>query len=165
VLKEDLAGAIEIIQSILHQANASIAREEREDALLDLNDRVEDWKSLRIESFGELMMFGTFSVLKGDGGGKDQEKEVSFCSMSFFAGPNRIDYFNPYSQAASLTSDLLVPHLSISTYTSLLQGYEHEQAEGENQIYNQSSRQASTTVKRKNISCQRDACDGLNRTW
>ena len=86
MLKEDLAGAIETIQSILQQANASIAREEREDALLDLNDRVEDWKSLRIDSFGELMLFGTFSVLKGDGGGKDQEKEVSFPSMSLFVG-------------------------------------------------------------------------------
>ena len=79
MLKIDLAGAIEIIQSILQQANASIAREEREDALHDLNERVEDWKSLRIDSFGELMLFGTFSVLKGEGGGKDQEKEVS-CS-------------------------------------------------------------------------------------
>lgn len=76
MLKVDLAGAIEIIQSILHQANASIAREEREDALHDLNERVEDWKSLRIDSFGELMLFGTFSVLKGEGGSKDQEKEV-----------------------------------------------------------------------------------------
>jgi cell division control protein 24 len=82
VLKEDLAGAIEIIQSILQQANTSIAREEREDALLDLNDRVEDWKSLRVDSFGELMLFGTFSVQKGDGGGKDQEKEVGFPSYS-----------------------------------------------------------------------------------
>ena len=78
MLKDDLTGAIEIIQSILQQANASIAGEEREDALVDLNDRVEDWKSLRIDTFGELMLFGTFSVLKGDGGGKDQEKEVSF---------------------------------------------------------------------------------------
>jgi hypothetical protein len=76
VLKIDLAGAIEIIQSILQQANASIAREERDDALHDLNERVEDWKSLRIDSFGELMLFGTFSVLKGEGGSKDQEKEV-----------------------------------------------------------------------------------------
>jgi hypothetical protein len=60
----------------LQQANASIAREEREDALHDLGERVEDWKSLRIGSFGELMLFGTFSVLKSEGGGKDQEKEV-----------------------------------------------------------------------------------------
>jgi hypothetical protein len=84
-----LTGAIEIIQSILQQANASIAREEREDALVDLSDRVEDWKSLRIETFGELMLFGTFSVLKGDGGGKDQEKEVGFpSSRSFWLAPS-----------------------------------------------------------------------------
>jgi len=84
-----LAGAIEIIQSILQQANASIAREEREDALVDLGDRVEDWKSLRMETFGDLMLFGTFSVLKGDGGGKDQEKEVGFpSSQSFWLAPS-----------------------------------------------------------------------------
>jgi hypothetical protein len=93
VLKEDLAGAIEIIQSILHQANASIAREEREDALLDLNDRVEDWKSLRIDSFGELMLFGTFSVLKGDGGGKDQEKEVGFPSVLLYSLSGKVNTF------------------------------------------------------------------------
>jgi hypothetical protein len=89
-----LAGAIETIQSILQQANASIAREEREDALLDLSDRVEDWKSLRMETFGELMLFGTFSVLKGDGGGKDQEKEVGFpSSRSFWLCTIRVGLF------------------------------------------------------------------------
>ena len=77
-----LTGAIEIIQSVLHQANSSIAREEREDACLDLSDRVEDWKSLRMETFGDLVLFGTFTVLKGDGGGKDQEKEVGLQSAS-----------------------------------------------------------------------------------
>lgn len=81
-MKVDLAGAIEIIQKILQQANASIAREEREDACVDLNDRVEDWKSLRTDAFGELVLFGTFTVLKGDGGGKDQEKEV--CAPDIF---------------------------------------------------------------------------------
>lgn len=84
-----MAGAIEIIQSILQQANASIAREEREDALQDLSDRVEDWKSLRMDNFGDLMLFGTFSVLKGDGGGKDQEKEVGFpSSQNFWLAPS-----------------------------------------------------------------------------
>ena len=97
MLKDDLAGAIEIIQSILQQANASIAREEREDALVDLGDRVEDWKALRIDSFGELMLFGTFSVLKGDGGGKDQEKEVSspssLCWSIPWQGRSTVDAF------------------------------------------------------------------------
>ena len=131
-LKEDLASAIEIIQSILHQANASIAREEREDALLDLNDRVEDWKSLRIDSFGDLMSFGTFSVLKGEGGGKDQEKEVGFPSVLLYSLIGKVNTFHPPSQAGELTSDLSVPHLSFRTYTSVLQGYEFEQTERQN---------------------------------
>lgn len=69
--------AVEIIQGVLQEANAAIDKETRQNALVDLNERVEEWKSLKIESFGELMLFGTFTVLKGDGSAKDQEKEVS----------------------------------------------------------------------------------------
>jgi cell division control protein 24 len=75
-LQADLADAVEIIQSVLQEANAAIDKETRLNALEDLDERVEEWKSLKKESFGELMLFGTFTVLKGDGGNKDQEKEV-----------------------------------------------------------------------------------------
>jgi hypothetical protein len=131
-----LTGAIEIIQSILQQANASIAREEREDALLDLSDRVEDWKSLRMDTFGELMLFGTFSVLKGDGGGKDQEKEVgSPSSRNFWLAPSvsvfsltgKVNTFQSIAiKVGRLTVSISVPHLPFPTYSSLLQGYELE---------------------------------------
>jgi cell division control protein 24 len=74
VLKDDLTDAINIIQEVLHMANASIDKETREDALRDLEDRVDDWKGLTLSDFGELLLFGTFNVLK-DGGIRDQEKE------------------------------------------------------------------------------------------
>jgi len=61
--------------------------------------------------------------------------------------------------------DLSVPHLFVSTHTFVLQGHKLEQAEGQNQIDNQSSRQASATVERKNISCERDTCGRHDRSW
>lgn len=41
----------------------------------DVANRVDDWKSLRVETFGELLRFGSFIVIKGDAG-KDSEREV-----------------------------------------------------------------------------------------
>jgi len=56
------------------QADASIDKETREDALQDLQDRIDDWKSHQIQSFGELLLMGTFNVVK-DGGMRSEEKE------------------------------------------------------------------------------------------
>ena len=86
---------MDIIQGVLHEADAAIDKETRQNALQDLKERVEEWKSLRVSTFGELMLFGTFTVLKGDAGTKDQEKEVCL--------------FN--SRKPLLTSQ--VPHLSV----------------------------------------------------
>jgi cell division control protein 24 len=83
-----------------------------------LTGRVEDWKSLKIDAFGELLRYGTFTVLKGDGG-KDTEREV------------RINLFSPSSKSLELlTVDLcaLVSHLSVRTDPALLQGHQSQQA-------------------------------------
>lgn len=80
-MRADLSDAVEIIQDVLQEANAAIDKETRQNALVDLDERVEEWKSLNLKTFGELMLFGTFTVLKGDGGSKDQEKEV--CCPSY----------------------------------------------------------------------------------
>ncbi|KAI1957242.1 Guanine nucleotide exchange factor for Cdc42p [Ophidiomyces ophidiicola] len=70
----DIATAIDIIQSVLDRANNAIDKEHLVAATQDVAARVDDWKSLRVESFGQLLRFGTFTVVKGDGG-KDNEKE------------------------------------------------------------------------------------------
>ncbi|KAI2267159.1 Guanine nucleotide exchange factor for Cdc42p, partial [Ophidiomyces ophidiicola] len=70
----DIAAAIDIIQSVLDRANNAIDKEHLVAATQDVAARVDDWKSLRVESFGQLLRFGTFTVVKGDGG-KDNEKE------------------------------------------------------------------------------------------
>ena len=78
----DITSAIEIIQTVLDRANHLIDKEHLAAAVVDLNTRVDDWKSLKVEAFGELLRFGTFTVLKGDGG-KDTEREVCIKFLFF----------------------------------------------------------------------------------
>lgn len=53
-------------------------REEKVEAVQELKNRVEDWKGHRVEGFGDLMLYGTFTVLKSDTApSKDGEREVS----------------------------------------------------------------------------------------
>jgi cell division control protein 24 len=77
-LQADITKAIDTIQTVLDSANDAIDKEHLASAFLDLDERVDDWKSLKIDSFGELLRFGTFTVLKGDTG-KDSEREVCTC--------------------------------------------------------------------------------------
>jgi len=64
VLCSDLDVAISIIQDVLNQADASIDKETREDAVKDLQERIDDFKGLNLASLGELLLIGTFNVLK-----------------------------------------------------------------------------------------------------
>ncbi|GES61692.1 hypothetical protein ATETN484_0006035100 [Aspergillus terreus] len=73
-LQADISRAIDAIQVVLDSANDAIDKEHLATAFMDLDERVDDWKSLKIESFGELLRFGTFTVIKGDNG-KDSERE------------------------------------------------------------------------------------------
>ncbi|KAJ5679356.1 hypothetical protein N7462_007600 [Penicillium macrosclerotiorum] len=73
-LQADITHAIDTIQNVLDSANEAIHKEHLAAAVVDLSERVDDWKSLKMESFGELLRFGTFAVVKGDSG-KDNERE------------------------------------------------------------------------------------------
>ena len=53
-----------------------IDREHRLDAVKDLKSSVEDWKHHRVEAFGELLLYGVNTVIKGDQK-QDSEREVS----------------------------------------------------------------------------------------
>ncbi|KAF2704439.1 hypothetical protein K504DRAFT_449452 [Pleomassaria siparia CBS 279.74] len=76
-LREDLTRGIEVSQAVLSRINAAIAREERVEAVEELKTLVEDWKGHRIEGFGDLLLHGQFTVLKGDGMSvKSEEREV-----------------------------------------------------------------------------------------
>lgn len=64
---------------MLDRANIAVDKEHLVTAVTDLASRVDDWKSHKVETFGELLRFGTFTVIKGDGG-KDAEREVRIAS-------------------------------------------------------------------------------------
>lgn len=81
-LQADVNAAVDAIQVVLDRANVAIDKEQLAAAVVDLSTRVDDWKSLRIDVFGDLLRYGTFTVLKGDGG-KDTEREVRIISSSF----------------------------------------------------------------------------------
>ncbi|GAM41651.1 hypothetical protein TCE0_042r14931 [Talaromyces pinophilus] len=73
-LQSRITIAINMIQSVLDSANAAIDKEHLQMAMVDLANRVDDWKALKVDGFGELLRFGTFTVLKGEGN-KDSERE------------------------------------------------------------------------------------------
>ncbi|KAJ5762296.1 uncharacterized protein N7511_005678 [Penicillium nucicola] len=73
-LQGDITHAIDTIQNVLDFANEAIHKEHLAAAVVDLSERVDDWKALKMDSFGDLLRFGTFQVVKGDSG-KDNERE------------------------------------------------------------------------------------------
>ena len=77
-LQTDITHAIDCIQVVLDYANEAIHKEHLAAAVVDLSERVDDWKALKMDTFGTLLRFGTFQVVKGDSG-KDSEREV--CSI------------------------------------------------------------------------------------
>ncbi len=86
--KSDISLGMEAASSVLHRTNAAIDREERDEAVQELKERVQDWKGHRFEKFGDLLLYGTYTVLKGDSGAKDAEREVRSFSR-FFSHANR----------------------------------------------------------------------------
>jgi cell division control protein 24 len=76
--KADLIIGKEAATSVLSRTNHAVDREEKAAAVQELKMRVEDWKGHRVEGFGELLMYGTFTVLKSENlaSGKDAERQV-----------------------------------------------------------------------------------------
>lgn len=74
--------------AILARANHAVDKEHRLAAVNELRGRVEDWKGHKIEHFGMLLLFGNYTVLKGEGV-KEVEREVSII----------FDYLDPKSKA------------------------------------------------------------------
>lgn len=48
----------------------------------DLAERVEDWRTLKVDTFGDLLRFGTFTIVKNDTG-KDSEREVRYLPCAY----------------------------------------------------------------------------------
>ena len=71
---------------MLAGTNDAIAREERVEAVEELKTLVEDWKGHRIEGFGDLLLHGQYTVLKGESmSSKNEEREVGIVYVHTYA--------------------------------------------------------------------------------
>lgn len=75
--RDDISQAIDAIAAVLERTNAYIDHEERLEAVIALKSQVEDWRNHRVEAFGELLLHGTFTVIKGDGTNSEREVRLS----------------------------------------------------------------------------------------
>ena len=75
---------INAAKAILSRANEAVRREQRVAAVNDLQQRVDDWKGHKLDHFGELLLHGAYTVLKGEGS-KEVEREVSTLHVSTIA--------------------------------------------------------------------------------
>ena len=73
---KDLEEGEAAAKSIMTRADEAVQKEHHAAAVNELQSRVEDWKGHRINHFGDLLHFGNFVVLKGEGA-KVVEREVS----------------------------------------------------------------------------------------
>ena len=79
--RNDLIVGKEAAQSVLSRTDLAVDREQKAEAVQELKRRVEDWKGHRVEGFGELLLYGTFTVLKSEGSvpsagiGKEGERQ------------------------------------------------------------------------------------------
>lgn len=72
--KVDLVLGCEAAERVLTKANEAVNRDLLDEALEELVQRVDDWKSHNVQSFGRLLMHGVYGVVTGK---NDQEKDVS----------------------------------------------------------------------------------------
>ena len=74
--KQDLEEGEAAARSIMIRADEAVQKEHHAAAVNELQSRVEDWKGHKINHFGELLHFGNYTVLKGEGA-RVVEREVS----------------------------------------------------------------------------------------
>ena len=106
--RADITLGIEAASAVLERTNEAVHLEERNAATQELRERVEDWKGRRIfdytcvadalfsthdivghrlDSFGDLLQYGTYQVIKGGtGSSKDEEREVRFDCAVYSVG-------------------------------------------------------------------------------
>jgi len=72
-VQANLTAGIEAANRVLESANAAVDRELRDEALMDLCARVDDWKNHRVDHFGDLLLYGHFPVVTGK---SEVQKEV-----------------------------------------------------------------------------------------
>jgi cell division control protein 24 len=141
--REDISRGIEAASSVLAGTNDAIAREERVEAVEELKTLVEDWKGHRIEGFGDLLLHGQYTVLKGESmSSKNEEREASSSSLY------------PRNDA----NGCAVQNLPIRDDSALLQGDQRQQAEEQNvdEIISHQRWKAQAATERPHFHAKRD---------
>lgn len=92
--RRDLEEGEAAAKSIMTRADEAVQKEHHAAAVNELQSRVEDWKGHKINHFGELLHYGNYTVLKGEGA-KVVEREVSV--IFDFLDPSRAQCFSPFS--------------------------------------------------------------------
>ena len=141
--KADLLRAKQGLAGILERTNKAVDREEKAEAVEELRTRVDDWKGHRVENFGELLLYGTFTVLKSDsiGLGRDAERRVRDGSGVAF------------SVCRCANPTCAVSCLPVPDHPPLLQRYRSEQTQ-EQDIQSAAdgpTRQTETTAQGSNL--------------
>ncbi|EWC45286.1 hypothetical protein DRE_06013 [Drechslerella stenobrocha 248] len=72
--RQDLEDGLKTVVSINTKVNEAVGKLENAEVVVELRERVEDWKGHQINHFGDLLLFGQFTVIKGDAKG-DIERE------------------------------------------------------------------------------------------
>ncbi|KAF2720189.1 hypothetical protein K431DRAFT_226965 [Polychaeton citri CBS 116435] len=102
--KEDLERGLLAAGEIMMRCNSAVEREEKAEAVEDLVARVEDWKGHKVEQFGELLLYGNFTVIKSEAveRGKDGERQYHvFLFETIILCCKDIDPKNPKNKLAN----------------------------------------------------------------
>ncbi|KAL8884035.1 MAG: hypothetical protein Q9215_007832 [Flavoplaca cf. flavocitrina] len=111
--------------SLMQRASEAVAREQRNAAVADLKVRVEDWKGHDMRQFGELLLYGNFTVVKGEGA-RPAEREVCLifdtftpqmrCLVRAAVGQQNATRPHSQSQAQAHTTSGRMPQLSTTSF-------------------------------------------------
>ena len=70
------------MRAILERANSAVEKITREKEVKELINNVDDWKGHKLDHFGDLIVSGGHTVLKGEGA-KEVEREVGVSPALF----------------------------------------------------------------------------------
>ena len=88
--------------AILDRANEALGMEHRRTAWTELQGRIEDWKGINTETLGDLLLYGTYDVIKFENG-KEAPREVG--KISHFSIRTRFG-ITPYTSRTAV-ADLI----------------------------------------------------------
>lgn len=152
--KLDLEKGVLAARGVLTRTNVAVDRQEKAEAVLELKGRVEDWKGHRVEGFGELVLFGTFVVVKSEGGGSGGMG----MGMGKGEGERLVSSYDECGMP--MTDSMKVPRLPLQHHPPLLQRLRRleTQVQPTRQVTGGQARQTEASTQRPHLHAK---CHGL----